>query len=79
MPGEDHKNVTIAIKDDQLTEEPENIIVELTATNTNQISIERSSAIVLIHDDDGKVWFFVVNIILVNSLDSDWLIKNYTD
>jgi hypothetical protein len=55
MPGEDHKNVTIAIKDDQLTEEPENIIVELTATNTNQISIERSSAIVLIHDDDGKV------------------------
>jgi hypothetical protein len=34
---------------------------------------------VLIHDDDGKVWFFVVNIILVNSLDSDWLIKNYTD
>ncbi|CAB4011972.1 microneme MIC12 [Paramuricea clavata] len=54
MPGEDSKNVTIAIKDDQLTEEPENIIVELTATNTNQISIARSSAIVQIHDDDDS-------------------------
>ena len=60
MPGEENKNVTISIQNDQLKEGPENIIVELSTTNTNQISIGKNSAVVLIQDDDGKVLFFAV-------------------
>jgi hypothetical protein len=55
MPGEENKNVTISIQNDQLKEGPENIIVELSTTNTNQVSIGKNSAVVLIQDDDGKV------------------------
>ena len=55
MPGEENKNVTISIQNDQLKEGPENIIVELSTTNTNQVSIGKNFAVVLIQDDDGKV------------------------
>ena len=56
MPGEENKNVIIAIQNDKITEGLENIIVELTTTNTNQVSIEKNSAVVLIQDDDdGKI------------------------
>jgi hypothetical protein len=55
MPGEENKNVTISIQNDQKREGPENIIVELSTTNTNKISIGKNSAVVLIQDDDGKV------------------------
>jgi hypothetical protein len=57
-PGDTNKNMIIPIRNDQLTEGAESIILELTTTNNNQINIGRSSAVVLIQDDDGKIFYF---------------------
>ncbi|XP_028415054.1 FRAS1-related extracellular matrix protein 3-like [Dendronephthya gigantea] len=58
-PGDQSKTVKIFLKNDRLTEGTENIILDLTTTNKKQISILKSSALLLIQDDDGKVSDFV--------------------
>ena len=50
------KEMIITIENDNKTEGMENILLELTTSNINQINIARSSASVEIEDDDGNVF-----------------------
>ena len=58
-PGDKSKIVKITLEDDRLTEGTENFILQLTTTNRKQVSIEKSSAIVLIQDDDGSIRLYI--------------------
>ena len=55
VPGDSNKNAAIVIRDDQLTEGIENFVLQLSTTNNNQIAIGRSTSLVVIQDNDGKV------------------------
>ena len=52
-PGDTSKSMIIPIVNDGLTEGLQSFSLDLTTTNNNQISIQRSSALVLIEDDDS--------------------------